>query len=91
MSYMVHYYHAEIYWHYKEWAEAKESYEESIRTLQQYKELKQIERANLSSKNTTSIYIGISAIATKREAHELICKVKSIQCKVKLGDFSFTG
>ena len=95
-THMIEYYYAEVNRMCKEWKEAKEHYAQSLDCLKKYKEQKEDERKNVSS--VVGASVAISSAMTmlgklfqtdKKDNHELICRVKIIECQVKLRDPSF--
>jgi hypothetical protein len=88
---MIFYYYAEIHKMFQEYREAIEFYQKSLDCFEAYRNKKRAERENnISSKAKGSIsMLGFSMIQSKRENHELACKVKTIECQAKIKDFTF--
>lgn len=90
---MIFYYYAEIYKTFKDYKLALEHYRKSRDALEEYKLKKRKERdamgsAMLSHFSTMNPATRIFT-ESKKDNHELMCRVKIIECQAKLKDFSF--
>lgn len=87
-SYQVEFYYAEIYKMFRSFKEAMERYNRSKEALVEYKNRKKKERelkgVSAMAQLSTRIYA-----ETKKDNHELICRVKIIECQARLKDYTF--
>jgi hypothetical protein len=87
---MLYFYYAEIYRMFKDWKNAISNYKMSLSTLAEYNKKKKEEKENLASKiaiKTSKFYKFSEISLSKKGNHELFCRVKIIECQIRVKDY----